>query len=99
MHGGIIKIEVTPEIAPKIGKYYFELNYTLIDTELSDNDRKCRVDTDAFIIVERTAQADEVFEVPISTDISLDFKPVRFQDLTENELEILTNRIIAKLNI
>jgi len=72
--GNIITIEFTPEICNVIGSYNLLFTYILPDTGLSDEDRKCAVDVDAFQIVARTAQADDSTEFSMTSDMAIAFK-------------------------
>ena len=54
-----------------LGDYVLELHYALSDISLSDEDRRCAVDVDAFTIVARTAMADNVTEMAQTSDIAL----------------------------
>lgn len=72
--GNVVRIEVTPTIANIIGSYNLEFTYTLSDVTLSDADRRCAVDVDAFQIVARTAQADDPSEFTITSDMAIAFR-------------------------
>lgn len=72
--GNIITIEFTPEICNVIGSYNLLFTYILPDTSLSDEERKCAVDIDAFQIVPRTAMADDVTEFAVTSDMAIAFK-------------------------
>ena len=72
--GNVIRIEVTPTIANILGTYKAEFHYILPDIGLIDEDRKCAVDVDAFIIVNSTAQADEPSEFTVTSDMAIAFK-------------------------
>lgn len=76
---GILRVEVTPEMAPKVGKYYFELSYELVDMSLSDNDRKCRVDVDAFQIVARTSQGVDEYEITVTSELLMGLRGEAFK--------------------
>ena len=67
----IIHIELTPDIYWGIGIYTLELRYVLPDSTLSDGNRMCAVDVDAFEIVSRTALADDSSELATTSDIAL----------------------------
>lgn len=71
IEGNILKIEFTPEICNVAGVYNLEFSYTLTDTVLSDENRKCRLDIDAFQIVSRTSQADDPLEFAITSDMAV----------------------------
>lgn len=72
--GNIVKIEFTPVICNSTGVYNLELSYTLPDVTLSDNDRKCVVDIDAFQIVPRSAQSDDPSEFSVTSDMAIAFQ-------------------------
>jgi hypothetical protein len=69
--GNIIHIEFTPDMLFGLGDYVLELHYVLSDHTLSDGDRRCAVDVDAFTIVARTAMADNAAEMAQTSDIAL----------------------------
>ena len=71
IEGNILKIEFTPEICNVAGVYNLEFSYTLTDTALSDENRKCRLDIEAFQIVSRTSQADDPSEFAITSDMAV----------------------------
>lgn len=72
--GNIITIEFTPEVCNVIGPYNLLFTYILPDTGLSDEDRKCAIDVDAFQIVAKTAQADDSSEFSVTSDMAIAFK-------------------------
>ena len=72
--GNIVSVEVTPEIANVLGRYVFILTYELPDVGLSDLERMCEVDTDAFVIVPRTAEADDAEDLLVTSDMAIGFK-------------------------
>ena len=72
--GNVVRIEVTPTIANTLGTYKAEFHYILPDNGLIDEDRKCAVDVDAFVIVGSTAQADEPSEFTVTSDMAIAFK-------------------------
>lgn len=57
-----------------VGDYNLELNYFLPDTNLAPKDREKTIDIDAFTIVSRTAQADNVKFITSTSDIAMAFK-------------------------
>jgi hypothetical protein len=88
--GNVIRIEVTPAIANILGTYKAEFHYILPDIGLIDEDRKCAVDVDAFIIVNSTAQADDPSEFTVTSDMAIAFKgdkgdPLTYDDLTPEQ--------------
>ena len=72
--GNIVSVEVTPGIANVLGRYVFILTYELPDASLDDMERLCEVDTDAFIIVPRTAEADDSTDLLVTSDMAIGFK-------------------------
>ena len=62
--------EFTPDMLFGLGDYVLELHY-VSQISLSDEDRRCAVDVDAFTIVARTAMADNVTEMAQTSDIAL----------------------------
>lgn len=72
--GNVVRIEVTPAIATILGTYKAEFHYILPDLGLIDEDRKCAVDVDAFVIVANTEQADNQSEFYITSDMAIAFK-------------------------
>jgi len=72
--GNIVRIEFTPVLCNTTGVYNLELSYTLPDETLSDDDRKCVVDVDAFQIVPRSYQADDPSELSVTSDMAIAFQ-------------------------
>lgn len=94
INGNIVGIEFTPFICDTTGVYNLELTYTLPDASLSDLDRKCAVDIDAFQIVQRSEQADDSTEFSVTSDIAIGFKgdkgdPFTYEDFTPEQIEAL----------
>ena len=91
--GNVVRIEVTPTIANILGTYKAEFHYILPDNGLIDEDRKCAVDVDAFIIVNSTAQDDDPSEFTVTSDMAIAFKgekgdkgdPLTYDDLTPEQ--------------
>lgn len=79
--GNIIHAEFTPDMLFGLGDYVLELHYVLSDPTLSDEDRRCAVDVDAFTIVARTAMADNVTEMAQTSDIALALRGKSAYDL------------------
>ena len=88
VNDNIIRIEVTPEMTTVTGLYSLVLKYILADESLSDNDRKCAVDTKAFTIVANTAGADDISEIAVTSDMLIGLKgdPFTYDDFTEEQL-------------
>lgn len=86
--GNIITVEVTPEIADKVGRYRFTLSYELPDITLTDSERLCTIDTDAFVIVPRTAEADDSENLLVTSDMAIGFKgdPFTYSDFTPEQI-------------
>jgi hypothetical protein len=74
IEGNVLKIEFTPEICSVTGVYNLEFSYTLNDPTFSDEDRKCKVDIDAFQIVARTSQADDPSEFTLTSDMAIGYQ-------------------------
>ena len=70
----MVSVGITPEIANVLGRYNFILTYELPDASLDDMERLCEVDTDAFIIVPRTAEADDSTDLLVTSDMAIGFK-------------------------
>ena len=68
INGNVVSIGVTPNIANVLGKYMFILTYELPDTGL------CEIDTDAFILVPLTAEADDAEDMLVTSDMAIGFK-------------------------
>ena len=87
----MVSVEITPEIANVLGRYNFILTYELPDASLDDMERLCEVDTDAFIIVPRTAEADDSTDLLVTSDMAIGFKgdPFLYSDFTPEQLEAL----------
>ncbi|HZJ99601.1 MAG TPA: hypothetical protein VFC79_06325, partial [Tissierellaceae bacterium] len=69
LDNGIVRVEITPEYAPVVGKYFLELHYELTDLSVADKDRKCRVDIEAFRIVPRTSAMTGAYTMSETSDI------------------------------
>ena len=74
INGNILRIELTPETMCTTGNYDLIFKYVLPDTSLSDNDRKCAVDVEAFSIVSKTSKADRVYDVAATSDMMIGLK-------------------------
>ena len=78
-----------------LGDHVLELHYVLSDTSLSDGNRRCAVDVDAFTIVARTAMADNVTEMAQTSDIARALRGKSAYDLwleTHEGTEEITSR-------
>ena len=71
--GNIVRVEVSPEWASRLGAYRLILSYEFENHSYSDGDRKCVVDVLAFNIVPKTSEADDLTEVTKTTDIMIGF--------------------------
>ena len=69
--GNIVRVEVSPEWASRLGAYRLILSYEFEDQSYSDGDQKCVVDVLAFNIVPKTSEADDVSEMAKTTDIMI----------------------------
>lgn len=72
--GNIVHIEFTPDICNVIGTYNLQLYYVRPDITLSDEDRKCTIDIDAFQIVPKSALADDSSEFSVTSDMAIAFQ-------------------------
>ena len=70
----IIRVEMTPAIAQWEGIYNFVLKYEFEYPSYVDNNEKVAVDKNAFIIVSRTSQADEITLIDIESDVLIGLK-------------------------
>lgn len=86
-----LRIEVTTEIANRLGLYNFEVSYELEDLSLADKSLEVTQDKDVFWIVAKTAQADEVTELTGVIDVSIGLcgKAFEYKDFTEEQLQDL----------
>ena len=69
--GNIVRVEVSPEWASRLGAYRLILSYEFEDLSYSDGDQKCVVDVLAFNIVPKTSEADDLTEMAKTTDIMI----------------------------
>jgi len=70
---GMIQIEFTPSICDTLGVYNLEFSYEIPDEGLSDLERKCTIDIDAFEIVPKSALADDAGAFALSSDLAIGF--------------------------
>ena len=91
LDNGIVRVEITPEYAPVVGKYFLELHYELTDLSVADKDRKCRVDMEAFRIVPRTSAMTGAYTMSETSDLLIGLRGEKFvfADFTEEELDDL----------
>lgn len=84
-----LRIEVTTEIASRLGVYNFEVSYELEDLSLADKSLEVAQDKDVFWIVAKTAHADEVSELTGVIDVSIGLrgKAFEYEDFTPAQLE------------
>lgn len=84
----MIRIEFTPTILDKPADYNLQFIYTLSDTSLSDQDRKCTIDTDAFSIVPQSSQADVLADFSVTSDMAIGFagKSFTYEDFTPEQI-------------
>lgn len=72
--GNSILIEFTPLICDTLGLYNLVFSYELPDYGLSDLQRKCTIDVNAFQIVPNSMMADDITEFSITSDLLIGFK-------------------------
>ncbi len=94
VNGNIVRVEVTPEWASRLGDYRLILSYEFENQSYSDGDQKCVVDVLAFNIVPKTSEADDVTEMAKTTDIMIGLKgdkgdPFTYDDFTPEQIEDL----------
>src|SRR5690554_2732520 len=92
--GNIVRVEVSPEWASRLGAYRLILSYEFENQSYSDGDQKCVVDVLAFNIVPKTSEADDITEMAKTTDIMIGLKgdkgdPFRYDDFTPEQIEDL----------
>jgi len=92
--GNIVRVEVSPEWASRLGAYRLILSYEFENQSYSDGDQKCVVDVLAFNIVPKTSEADDVSEMAKTTDIMIGLKgdkgdPFTYDDFTPEQIEDL----------
>lgn len=90
----IVRAEITPAIAQWEGIYNFVLKYEFEYPSYVDNNEKVAVDKNAFIIVSRTAQADEITLIDVESDVLIGLKGEKgdaftFDDFTPTQIEQL----------
>lgn len=87
-----VRVEFTPEMLPVIGVYGLELHYVHENASYADGNQKSAVDVEAFIIVTRTKQADDITELATVADVALGLmgKAFEFEDFTPEQLQRLT---------
>jgi hypothetical protein len=72
--GDTITAEIPAEVQTHYGQYKLTLSYELVDTGMSDDDRKCKVAVYAFAIVDPLGPADDLLTVDVTSDVSIGFK-------------------------
>lgn len=72
--GDTITAEIPAEVQTHYGQYKLTLSYELVDTGMSDDDRKCKVAIYAFAIVDPLGPADDLLTVNVASDVSIGFK-------------------------
>lgn len=72
--GDTITAEIPAEVQTHNGQYKLTLSYELVDTGMSDDDRKCKVAIYAFAIVDPLGPADDLLTVDVASDVSIGFK-------------------------
>lgn len=68
---GTLRIDVTSAITPRTGLYNYMLRYENPMYQIGSANREQTIDRDAYIIVDRTAKADEISEFEMSSDLLL----------------------------
>lgn len=58
--GNLISIEISEDKTRTIGNYWIKLSYKLPDITLTDAEREIVIDIDAFRIVKKSSQADDI---------------------------------------
>ncbi len=113
VQNGVITIDFTPEMLASTERttcvaYNIQLTYKVPDTSLADGVRECTVDVDAFTIVPRTAQADEVTQIAVTSEAFNAIKgergekgergaPLTYTDLTdEQKQELRGSNLLAE---
>lgn len=71
---GAILINSIAGIATRTGVYNFELTYYTADMTLTAQQRKNTVDADVFYIVDKSAKADEITELTVTSDLLIALK-------------------------
>ena len=70
----IVRIEITPLIAKWVGVYNFVFKYEFEYPSYLDNNEKCTVDKNIFIIVGLTADADDINFIECESDVLIGLK-------------------------
>lgn len=85
---GLILLDVAKEWAIVEGIYNLEFEYELKNHSYADKDEKITVDKNAFVIVPKTAQADDVTSIEIESDILIGLrgKPFYYEDFTPAQI-------------
>ena len=102
--GNIVRVEVSPEWASRLGAYRLILSYEFENHSYSDGDQKCVVDVLAFNIVPKTSEADDVTEMAKTTDIMIGLKgdkgdPFTYEDFTPEQIEDISKYFNLKERI
>src|SRR5690554_3217928 len=71
---GILSVEIPKEVITEVGYMWTVLEYTLHDDDMIDGDRKVTVDNVPVRIVSLTAEASQVYEFNVSSDILAGFQ-------------------------
>ena len=69
-----LRVEFNPIICNITGIYNLKFEYALPDLSLSDSERQCAVDVDAFEIVGKSAQASDGTEFSVTVDMAIGFQ-------------------------
>src|SRR5690554_835040 len=92
-----VRVEVTPSIADKIGRYRLEFKYQFVNLSNADKNQKCAVDVEPFYIVPLTEIAETIDTVNCESDVLIglrgrafvydDFTPEQIEDLKRPAVE------------
>lgn len=72
--GNNLTVDFTPDHCKCIGGYNLILTYEIADNTLKDGVRRCAVDIDLVEIVGKTAKADTVRNIAITSEVAIGFK-------------------------
>ena len=92
-----VRVEVTPSIADKIGRYRLEFKYQFVNLSNADKNQKCAVDVEPFYIVPLTEIAETIDTVNCESDVLIglrgrafvyeDFTPEQIADLKQPAID------------
>ena len=86
-----LKLEISPDVADKLGVYNLLLTYDIPNAEFKNGIQECAVDRNAFEIVARSADADRITTVSLTSDMAVIVRGPKgeFSDLKPDEVAIL----------